>query len=61
MGHVRVAALALAQIIGRVAGELARELVGELRIVLLQRTRGVRVGVGHGDHRVALCAWTGAT
>lgn len=34
--------------------ELARELVREVRIVLLQHARVVRVGVGHGDHRVRL-------
>ena len=26
----------------------------QLGVVLLQRARGVRVGVGHGDHRVGL-------
>ena len=26
----------------------------KLGVVLLQHARGVRVGVGHGDHRVAL-------
>ncbi|MBB78450.1 MAG: hypothetical protein CL844_05555 [Crocinitomicaceae bacterium] len=34
--------------------ELASELVRELRVVLLQHARVVRVGVGHGDHRVRL-------
>lgn len=28
----------------------------QLGVVLLQHARVVRVGVGHGDHRVALCA-----
>jgi len=30
-------------------------LVGKVGVILLQHARVVRVGVGHGDHRVALC------
>ena len=29
-------------------------LIRKFGVVLLQRARNVRVGVGHGDHRVAL-------
>ena len=42
------------QVLGGVTRKLATELVGQIRVVLLQDTRTVRVGVGHGDHRVAL-------
>lgn len=30
----------------------------QLGVVLLEDAAGVRVGVGHGDHRVGLCAFT---
>ena len=33
-------------------------LIRELGVVLLEDAAGVRVGVGHGDHRVGLCSYT---
>ena len=38
--------------------ELTRKFVREFGIVLLEDAARVRVGVGHGDHRVGLCAFT---
>ena len=47
--------------LGRVAGKLPGKFVREVSVVLLEGALDVGVRVGHGDHRVALCAHVGTS